>query len=670
MRKTFLLFTILLGACGIFSDTEQVTLRDAGQEKLDTGELVDQRQGSEDAELPRDVDMGRPPLTCGDGLLQPDEACDPLLPSDSPGACPTVCDDGLACTTDTLVGAAATCDAACAAEPIVVCQNNDGCCPSDCTPQNDTDCDDTAVCGDGVVTGAETCDPSLPPGPGFCPKNANDCEPQQCQNARVIGAPQNCDSVCAYIAITGCVSGDGCCPSGCDEANDDDCASVCGNGIIEPGEGCDGNCPVDCDDGDACTINELTGAAATCDAVCNATEVTACIDDDGCCPAGCTSATDNDCSGTCGDGVIDANETCDPPGTCPTNCDDSNPCTVDTMTGSASNCNAVCTHTPISTCRAVPDGCCPASCNANNDSDCAATCGNGVVETGEACDGNCPTTCDDGNVCTQDVTTGTPAECSRVCTNTTITVCTHGDGCCPPGCNAINDNDCGSVCGNAITEPGEQCDGNCPPTCNDGNACTIDIRSGSSAQCNVTCSYANVTSCVSGDGCCPSACNANNDSDCSPTCGNGIVEGNETCDGDCPSADDCYAINPCKTLSGSASTCNAECTDIPGCQLCTLGGQCPCAGTQICDRVCRSGSGMDCHRACNPHAYCAAWHGVGSSCDVMTGRCFTSCSVLCASHLVCSGTMCLTPASCDQSPDPDGWCAAMGGGTCVAGKCV
>ncbi|HEX4462112.1 MAG TPA: hypothetical protein VIA18_29250, partial [Polyangia bacterium] len=39
--------------------------------------------------------------------------------------------------------------------------------------------------------------------------------------------------------VTQCTSGDGCCPSGCNETMDTDCPSVCGNHVAEAGEACD-----------------------------------------------------------------------------------------------------------------------------------------------------------------------------------------------------------------------------------------------------------------------------------------------------------------------------------------------------------------------------------------------------------------------------------------------
>lgn len=72
----------------------------------------------------------------------------------------------------------------------------------------------------------------------------------------------------------------------------------CGNGVVEGNETCDppGSCPTICNDNDACTMNMLGGSAATCNVVCTYSAITMCGNGDGCCPMGCTYATDDDCS--------------------------------------------------------------------------------------------------------------------------------------------------------------------------------------------------------------------------------------------------------------------------------------------------------------------------------------------------------------------------------------
>ncbi len=168
------------------------------------------------------------------------------------------------------------------------------------------------------------------------------------------------------------------------------------------------------------------------------------LDNDG---DGIYDSNDSDCR-LCGNHVIDPGETCDPPGSCPTTCDDGVACTVDGMAGSPATCDVVCTNTPITSC-ANSDGCCPAGCNAGNDNDCSSTCGDAVIQIGETCDppAACPTTCDDGNACTTDTMTGSAATCDAACSNVSITTCTAGDGCCPPGCDAGSDGDCPPAAG-------------------------------------------------------------------------------------------------------------------------------------------------------------------------------------------------------------------------------
>jgi cysteine-rich repeat protein len=89
--------------------------------------------------------------------------------------------------------------------------------------------------------------------------------------------------------------------------------------------------------------------------------------------------------GPCGNKKLDPGEACDKaitagqPGACPSlaDCDDKNKCTTDSVTGSAADCSAECSHAPIASC-----------------------CGNGQVEAGEQCD--------DGNVSDKD-------GCSNAC---------------------------------------------------------------------------------------------------------------------------------------------------------------------------------------------------------------------------------------------------------------
>lgn len=142
------------------------------------------------------------------------------------------------------------------------------------------------------------------------------------------------------------------------------------------------------------------------------------------------------------------------------------------------------------------------------------TCGDGVVQAPEICDGDCPTSCDDGAACTTDELTGSADECTAACTFAEITSCANGDGCCPAGCDATNDDDCSATCGNGVVEAPEVCDGDCPTSCDDGLACTTDTLVGSADSCSAECSATPITACVHGDGCCAPGCDATDDDDC------------------------------------------------------------------------------------------------------------------------------------------------------------
>jgi uncharacterized protein (TIGR03382 family) len=81
--------------------------------------------------------------------------------------------------------------------------------------------------------------------------------------------------------------------------------AACGNSVVDPGETCDppGSCPTSCvASADACSPNVLVGTAAACTAQCEQQLITGCVNDDGCCPQGCTTATDSDCGGGGGGG--------------------------------------------------------------------------------------------------------------------------------------------------------------------------------------------------------------------------------------------------------------------------------------------------------------------------------------------------------------------------------
>ncbi len=588
---------------------------------------------------------------CGNSVVEAGETCDP------PATCPSSCSDGDDCTEDVLSGQAAECDVVCTNPVIDTCTHADGCCPAGCDSTNDNDC--TSVCGNGVLEIGETCDP-----PASCPSSCSDGD--VCTQDVMTGAAADCDVLCANPVIDTCIHADGCCPAGCNNTNDSDCAVVCDNGVVESGETCDprSSCPSSCADADPCTQDIMSGQAADCNVTCSNPAISACTNGDGCCPAACDSGNDSDCSASCNNGVIDAGETCDPPATCPTSCNDNDPCSQDVMTGSAANCNVTCGYTPVSDCISG-DQCCPTGCHAINDGDCLPNCGNGVVEVGETCDppATCPNTCDDLDACSQDSLAGSAANCDAVCMFDAITACVSGDQCCPSGCDSVSDSDCNSVCGNGVLESGETCDppSTCPSSCDDQDPCSQDIMRGSSQDCNVSCEYLPITACVSDDGCCPPGCNTVTDNDCTANCGNGVIEAGETCDppATCPSS--CDDGNPCSqdSAEGSAAECNLLCThaeilaclDADGC--CPAG--CAFATDNDCSASCNDGV-IDPGETCDPAATCPTDCDDNNPCsqDSMSGS-PENCNSLCSHFMI---TACLNddgccPSLCDAVRDND-----------------
>ncbi len=589
--------------------------------------------------------------TCGNAVVEPGETCDPS------SSCPTSCSDGNACTIDQLTGSAANCNAVCAHEPIVSCGDGDGCCPVGCNAAVDDDC--SATCGNSVVEPGETCDPST-----SCLTSCGDGN--ACTIDQLTGSAANCNAACTHEVIVSCADGDGCCPGGCEAVTDDDCSPSCGNGVVESGESCDppSGCPADCNDGNACTIDQLTGSAANCSAACTHYPISACSDGDGCCPVGCDAATDDDCSPTCGNEVVEPGETCDPRSTCLTACSDGNACTIDTLTGSGANCNAACTHDAIVSC-AHGDSCCPAGCDAIVDDDCSPTCGNETVEPGETCDppAICLTSCSDGNACTIDALTGSAANCNSACTHEPIVSCVHGDGCCPAGCNATVDDDCSPSCGNSLVEPGETCDpsASCVTGCSDGNVCTIDTLTGSAANCNAACAHDAIVSCAHGDGCCPAGCNATVDDDCSQTCGNETLEPGESCD----PPDSCVVVcsdgNGCTIdqLTGSAANCNADCAYESIVSCADGDGCCPAGCNAAVDDDCSPTCGnqaLEPGESCDPPDSCITDCNDGNACtsDTLTGSA-ANCNAACSNDPIATcrnGDGCC-PAGCDAAVDED-----------------
>lgn len=250
-------------------------------------------------------------FACGNGVYEPaiGEECETGITS-GPGACPTSCDDGDACTSDVLAGTG--CSATCEYSTISAAVDGDGCCPAGANANTDSDC--SAMCGNGILEAGELCDTAIVAGAGACPMTCNDT--QSCTTDTLMSAG-SCQAQCVFTAITTNTPGDGCCRPGAIPADDSDCALGCGNGVIDPGETCDtgilvgpGACPTTCSDANACTSNVLSNPG-TCTAACSFPSITSPANNDGCCPSGANANNDNDCTPVCRNGVVEAGEQCD-----------------------------------------------------------------------------------------------------------------------------------------------------------------------------------------------------------------------------------------------------------------------------------------------------------------------------------------------------------------------
>jgi hypothetical protein len=215
----------------------------------------------------------------------------------------TTCDDGLFCTEgDHCVAGACTGGSAKACP-----DGSDPCHVGFCDGQkqacaiaagNDGKaCDDKNVCtGDGVCNGG-----SCVPGVAIscaqfdtqCTKGV--CDPQSGCGPAPVNEGLGCDDglFCTDgdVCLAGTCGGKAkACPppvNGCGLPVCDEVANAC---TIKPGM--NGSA---CSDGLACTQNDVCG-----NGICKGTPVVACVNGDGCCPAGCTSNVDSDCAFTNG----------------------------------------------------------------------------------------------------------------------------------------------------------------------------------------------------------------------------------------------------------------------------------------------------------------------------------------------------------------------------------
>jgi len=494
---------------------------------------------------------------CGNGVLETGEACD-----------------------DGNLVAADGCDALCLVELGEPCDAADDCASNACDPDSSACvCDEDADCADGEVCDSGS-DPAL-------------CEPAGCGNG-VLEAGEGCDDAnfdnldgcntqCLIELGEPCSNGAACASGLCDAgtdvctcADDDDCplaqicntasdpnvcvALGCGNGVIELGEGCDDSNVVagdGCDESCRLELDEpceegtdcASGACDGVDNICTCNQDNDCEEGEICNER----ASPNECVAPgCGDGLLQADEACD-----------------DGNTAAGDGCDAACLIEIDEECESDDDcgsGVCDptdAVCVCDEDDDCgegqlcddgvdsnrcvSMGCGNGVLETGEACDDS---NLEDGD------------GCDSACLVELGEECESDDGCasglCDPTddvCTCDSDNDCGDgqvcddgvdpnrcvgvSCGNGMIEAGEACD--------DAN---LEDDDGCSATCVVEPGF----ECVDE----PSDCEATGcetDSDCGDR---QICDAGECVTVECTEDPDCDGSETCDLTSHTCGECSSD----------------------------------------------------------------------------------------------------------------
>jgi subtilisin family serine protease len=326
---------------------------------------------------------------------------------------PADCDDSDPCTIDDCV------DGSCSNTPID-CDDSNACTTDYCS--GGICYNDPITCDDGDLCTTDTCDA----GSG-CVYTPIDCLPGEvCVDGTCV--PQVCNDNGT------CDAGEDChnCPGDCFQGS----GAVCGNGVCETadGEDCE-SCAGDCN-------GVLTGRPSGRYCCGNSGTYGVTCADSRCTGSGNTCTTLPAVSSCCGDDVCEGTEdvgncAVDCGCTSPTECDDSNECTLDDCAG------GVCENSPVADDTSCSGGiCCGGSCD-------APVCSLDVD-------------CDDGESCTTDTCYNWDT-CSAYC-DSSWPACGPADGCCGPGCDS-SDPDCDSCVpsGGYCTSNADCCSNSCHP---------------------------------------------------------------------------------------------------------------------------------------------------------------------------------------------------------------
>lgn len=316
--------------------------------------------------------------------------------------------------------------------------------------------------------------------------------------------------------------------------------------------------------------------------------------------------------------------------------------------------------------------------------------------------------CNDNNPATKDECKGTPKKCGHTqvaaCKKEgeTIPVIAEPPECCS-GLTLIPPKDpqvvgimgyCTAKCGNGTCDTATESSNNClqdcqeqPPTpqdqcrsntqCDDNNPCTIDACNGTPKACIHT----QITTCSSGDSCCPSGCTHSTDSDC-PTADQCQV--NSDCDDNDYSTEDtcsgtpktCYlTLKTCSQRGGQICSSQQTCSttyisslDSNKCCPISCTTTAPCAGVSCSsDKKCVNGSCV--LKTCSERGghVCSTGQTCSGS-TVVTSDLNVCCIGNCISSNSCADVNCSINKKCVNGSCVLKSCSEMGGGVCTGNE--
>ena len=563
-------------------------------------------------------------------------------------------------------------------------------------------CPVVAVCGNGIVEGAEQCD-----GTACCTASCTfQAEFTACgsADATACNAPDSCNSTGSCVDRKD-AAGSVCQPAGASAACDpvdtcDGTSNTCAPVFAAAGTSCGDSSDTACTDPDSCNgtgscqVNHAANGSSCADSdLCDGAETCS----TGSCVAGTPVNTD--------DGIACTSDSCDPATGNVTHtannaaCGDGNACNGSETCSATLGCQA---GTPVVTDDGNPctdDSCDPATGAVTHSIDTTNTCsdGNACTQTDScnsagACVGSNPVNTDDGNACTDDsCNPATGAVTNTVDTSNTCSdgnACTQTDSCNSTGAcvgsnpvtptsdnNPCTDEMCDPATGNTVSTV------DTTNTCSDGNACT------QTDSCDST------GACVGSNAVTPTSDNNPcTDEMCDPATGNTVstVDTTNTCsDGNactqtdsCNSTGACVGSNPVNTDDGNACTddsCNPStgavtntvdttntCTDGNACtqtDSCNSAGACVGSnpvntddGNACTDDSCDPATGAvsntpDTSNTCSDNDLCTQT----DSCNA-AGACVGSNPVVCSASDQCHDAGVCDPSSgaCSNPAKPDG----------------